>query len=120
MPIRCPHCGKQYDVTAFLDGKEISCSCGQLLHLSDLNTVEDFLRFFESEEERKKAGDLSREAEAICQMILNERMADVDIRIAMENLKQKAATIFPDRIGTYEMIYEARFNRLWEQFRRET
>jgi hypothetical protein len=50
-------------------------------------------------------------------MILDENCPEVDIEIAKDTLKDKVQKLFPDKISTYEMIYEARFKRLWEQFR---
>ena len=118
MAIHCPKCGAQHDVIEFEDGRDVlSCSCGQKLHVSLFETVGDFLRYFENEEEREKARILQRDAQQICRMILDEACQDVDIEIAKMNLKEKVRKLFPDRMETYRMIYEARFKRLWDQFR---
>ena len=117
--IQCPKCGKKHDVTEFEGTRPIKCRCGLKLNLSLMNTVDDFLRFFESEEERKKANVIQRDAEMICHMILDESCPEVDIEIAKNILKDKVLKLFPDKISTYEMIYESRFKRLWEQFRPE-
>ena len=50
-------------------------------------------------------------------MILDESYQDVDIEIAKDRLKEKVKKLFPEKMETYRMIYEARFERLWEQFR---
>ena len=115
--IRCPKCGKTYDVVAFEDGRTVKCSCGRKLDLSLLDTVEDFLRYFENEEELEKGRLIQKDAEVICQMILDEEIPEADIEIAKEKLLQKVQKLFPDKIQTYQLIYEARFKRLWEQFR---
>ena len=117
MAIRCPQCGVKHDVARFEGSRKLKCDCGFLLDLTLMETVDDFLRFFESEEERKKAQEIQRDAQAICQMILNEECSEVDIEIAKENLKQKVHEFFPHQMETYRMIYEARFKRLWDQFR---
>lgn len=117
MPVRCPGCGKQHDVTEFESDHKIQCSCGRELDVFQLETVEDFLRFFESESERVKALEIQKDAEAICRMILDERCEDVDISIAEEKLRDKVMSLFPEKMETYRMIYEARFARLKEQFR---
>ena len=121
MPIRCPHCGTKHDVVEFSAGEEsgryIQCKCGFTLDLSLLESVEDFLRYCEGEEEHKKAREIQRDAEAICAMILDENSPEVDIEIAKERLKRKAEELFPDKLEVYRMIYEARFKRLWDQFR---
>ena len=122
MAIHCPKCGIQHDVEEFSgegsgDSPFIICPCGQKLDLLLIETVGDFLRYFENEEEREKARIIQKDAEEICRMILNEACPDVDIEIAKENLKEKVRKLFPDKMDTYRMIYEARFKRLGDQFR---
>jgi hypothetical protein len=118
MPIHCPKCGAEHDVVEFERGRSIKCRCGHPLDILQLETVQDFLRFFENEEEREKAKIIQEEAMLICRMILNETTEDVDIEITINNLKEKVKALFPHRLEAYEMIYEARFKRLWEQFRK--
>ncbi|HTL46783.1 MAG TPA: hypothetical protein VL688_01835 [Verrucomicrobiae bacterium] len=117
MPVRCPKCGKQHDAAKFESETKLNCECGFQLDVSFLETLEDFLRFSESEEERHKALEIQRGAEDICRMILDDGCPDVDIEIARVQLREKVEALFPQQMGTYQMIYEARFNRLWEQFR---
>ena len=88
-----------------------------MLDLSLIDTLDDYLRYAESEEERKKATEIQQDAQAICRMILDEKCQRVDIQIARGNLKEKVKELFPDKMRAFEMIYEARFKRLWEQFR---
>jgi len=118
MAIECPKCGKKYDVITFEGGKKVSCRCGLKLDLSLLETIDDFERYFENEDEREKARIIQRDAQLICRMILDEKVAAVDIEIAKAKLRDKVAELFPDKIETYQMIYEARFKRLWDQFRK--
>lgn len=115
--IHCPKCGKKHDVVEFEAGRNVKCQCGIFLDISLLETVEDFERYFESEEERKKAKEIKDDAQNICQMILDDNCLEVDIEIAKKKLKKKVETLFPNKMTVYEMIYEARFNRLWDQFR---
>ena len=117
MPVRCPKCGREHDPAKFHRDEKVQCGCGFDLDASYLETAEDFLRFFESEEERGKAEEVRLDAENICRMILDESCEDVDIEIAKNNLRDKVQRLFPNQLGTYQMIYEARFSRLWEQFR---
>ncbi len=107
----------RHDVTEFEAGRRVKCRCGLKLDLSLISTVEDFLRYFESEEERKKAREIQQDAQDICRMILDETIAEVDIEIAKDELKKKVEGYFPDKMETYSMIYEARFKRFWDQFR---
>ena len=118
MAIRCPHCGQEYDVALFQFDRKIRCHCGKELDLALIETVQDFERYLESVEEREKAREIQEAAGLICRMILDDSCAEVDIEIAKSKLKDRVAELFPDKISVYEMIYEARFKRLWEQFRK--
>lgn len=118
MAIRCPHCGQGHDVALFQFDQKIRCRCGQELDLSLIGTIQDFERYLESVEERNRAREIQETASRICQMILDETCAEVDIEIAKDKLKERVAELFPDKLSLYEMIYEARFKRLWEQFRK--
>ena len=117
MPLRCPGCGKQHDVLELEAAQNIICSCGRELDLSLMSSIEDFLRYFENEEEREKALTIQEDAQAICQMILNDDCPEVDIEIEKKKLLEKVKNLFPDKVLTYQLIYESRFKRLWDQFR---
>jgi len=117
MPIHCPQCGKQHDVVQFEGNRRVQCSCGFFLDVMLLETVDDFVRYFENEDERKKAQEIQKDAATICRMILNKHCQKVDIDIAKEKLEEKVLRLFPDKMVVYQMVYESRFNRLWEQFR---
>ncbi len=119
MAIRCPACGQEYDVALFQFDRKIRCHCGKELELSLIETIQDFERYLQSVEEKEKALEIQRAASRICQMILDDTCADVDIEIAKAKLRERVGEIFPDKLSLYEMIYEARFNRLWEQFRKK-
>jgi hypothetical protein len=66
---------------------------------------------------RKDQTVLSESADRLCRMILSTDWPDVDVSIARSNLRELAEALFPDRMELYDMIYESRFDRLWEQFR---
>lgn len=118
MAIRCPHCGHEYDVTLFQFDQKVRCHCGKELNLSLIETIQDFERYLESVEEKERALEIQETASRICQMILDESCPEVDIEIAKSKLRDRVAELFPDKLSVYEMIYEARFKRLWEQFRK--
>ena len=118
MAIRCPHCGKEYDAAVFQLERAIRCACGKRLGISLIETIQDFERYLESVEEKDKALEIQEGASRICRMILDDACPEVDIEIAKSKLKQRVSELFPDKINLYEMIYEARFKRLWEQFRK--
>lgn len=118
MAIRCPRCGEEHDVALFQFDRKVRCGCGHELDLSLIETVQDFERYLESVEEREKALEIQRGASLICQMILDETCPEVDIEIAKQKLRDRVVELFPDKLSVYEMIYEARFKRLWDQFRK--
>lgn len=118
MAIRCPRCKQEYDVALFQFDKKIRCRCGHELDLSLIETIQDFERYLESVEEKERAAEIQREASRICQMILDDSCPEVDIEIAKSKLRERVAELFPDKLAVYEMIYEARFKRLWGQFRK--
>jgi len=60
---------------------------------------------------------LQRAAERVCVLILLSDYPEVDIEIAKQGVRDLAEELFPDRMDLYEMIYESRFRRLWEQWR---
>jgi len=61
---------------------------------------------------------LARMSDAIVDRILRGEPR-VDVDIAIERMRDACAEWFPDRLELFERIYEARFRRLWEQFRPE-
>jgi len=66
---------------------------------------------------REKMAELSRLADRVCQLILREDYSEVDVLIARRRLRERCEEMFPDRMDLYDLIYESRFDRLWEQFR---
>ncbi|HZV00884.1 MAG TPA: hypothetical protein VFF73_29485 [Planctomycetota bacterium] len=56
-------------------------------------------------------------ADAVCRLILSSDYPDVDVAIEKEKVRARCEELFPDRMELYEMIYESRFQRLWEQWR---
>lgn len=61
--------------------------------------------------------DIKRRANEISQMILREDYPAVDIAIARGRLREYVESEAPEKLDLYDMIYEGRFDRLWEQFR---
>lgn len=60
---------------------------------------------------------LQRQANRICEMIVSEDTAPIDIEIAQAALREAVANTFPDKQALYQLLYESRFRRLWQQFR---
>ena len=65
---------------------------------------------------REKMARLQRLADRICVLILSTDLPEVDILIERGKLRELCEQLFPGRLDLFDMIYESRFDRLWEQF----
>ena len=63
--------------------------------------------------------DLQRLADRVCVLILSSDLPAIDIEIEKNKVRERCLELYPDREELYEMIYESRFQRLWDQFRGE-
>ena len=68
--------------------------------------------------DRQRVEEIQKEADKICVNILNGMYEEVDFKIAQEKLREKCEKYFPGKGHVFTMIYESRFQRLWEQFRK--
>ncbi|MCD6404651.1 MAG: hypothetical protein J7M19_02370 [Planctomycetes bacterium] len=66
---------------------------------------------------REKMARLARLADRVSVLILREDYPDIDLVLAVDNLRETALGMFPGRGDLFEMIYASRFRRLWSQFR---
>lgn len=73
----------------------------------------------DSERRRERMRELQRLADRVCQLILFTDYPRVDILIEENKVRERCEELFPDRMDLYEMVYESRFQRLWEQFREQ-
>jgi len=113
MAIRCAYCGKGYDVTLFEFERTIRCVCGHMVRLEHREYL-DRLEFLREEE---KIDEIKRLADRIAFLIVSTDYPEIDIMIEKERLREKIEESFPERAYLYELIYEPRFRRLFEQFR---
>lgn len=65
---------------------------------------------------REKMQRLQQLADRICVLILSTDIPEVDILIERRKLHELCEELFPGRSDLFDMIYESRFDRLWEQF----
>lgn len=72
-----------------------------------------------SETEREGLAELARESERIVNLILHTSMPRVDIEIQIENFREECLRRFPGSDDLFEMVYAARFRRIWQQFHQE-
>jgi nucleoside-triphosphatase len=75
------------------------------------------LRALCQEDEAVRA--LQRQADRICEMIVSGDTPLIDIEIHQAALREAVARTFPDKQALYQLLYETRFRRLWQQFRHE-
>lgn len=59
---------------------------------------------------------LQRQADRICEMIVLGEAAPIDIEIQQAALRDAIAKAFPDKQNLYQLLFESRFRRLWQQF----
>ena len=68
-------------------------------------------------EENEKLEAFQRKADRIAFLIVASDYERIDVEIEKAELRQECARLFPGKLELYDMIYESRFQRLWEQFR---
>jgi hypothetical protein len=67
--------------------------------------------------EENRVGELARAAERLAFLIVATDCPRIDVEIERANLRRRCQALFPDKMELYEMVYESRFSRLWQQFR---
>jgi hypothetical protein len=68
---------------------------------------------------RESLRELQRMADRVCVLILSSDLPAIDIEIEKYKVREFCLDLYPDQEELYEMIYESRFERLWDQFREE-
>jgi len=116
MAVICPDCGRQYDISLFAFGRIVRCECGRGLRDEHRMKVENAGRRSESEA-RRRLQAFQREADRVASMVLASDIPDVDVEIAIDELRRRCCELYPDREYLFDLIYESRFRRLWDQFR---
>ena len=66
---------------------------------------------------REKMREIQRKADEIGRLIVATDYPRIDIEIKSAALREKVEGYFPDTGYLYDMIYESRFERLFEQWR---
>jgi len=61
--------------------------------------------------------EVQQRADRICSLILISDYPEVDIVVERSLLRSEVAERFPECLDLYDLIFEGRFDRLWEQFR---
>lgn len=111
--VSCPQCGRTYG-RPFLSGSTARCRCGAELDLDDRpGTDGDALR-----REEAALQELRRLTDHISFLIVATDTPRVDVDIERANVRRRCAELFPDKMHVFDLVYESRFQRLWDQFRR--
>ncbi len=55
----------------------------------------------------------------VCVLILSSDLPAIDIEIEKNKVRERCLELHPGREELYGMVYESRFQRLWDQFRCE-
>ena len=63
--------------------------------------------------------EVQRMADRVCVLILSSDLPAIDIEIEKNKVRERCLELYPNREQFYEMVYESRFRRLWDQFRGE-
>ena len=71
----------------------------------------------EIEDEEAACREVQRRADRIASLIVGCDYPAIDVVIEVRRLKEFADGVLPGRRRLFEMIYESRFRRLWQQFR---
>jgi hypothetical protein len=61
--------------------------------------------------------NFQRRVDRLCLLIVASDCSNREIDIERLHLRVQAATLFPEKMPLYDMVYESRFRRLRQQFR---
>ena len=62
--------------------------------------------------------NFQRRVDRLCFLIVGSDCSNREIDIERLHLRVQAATLFPEKMPLYNMVYESRFRRLRQQFRK--
>lgn len=68
-------------------------------------------------EEERREREIRLASDRVCALILYGDLPLIDIRIAAANVRRLCVRHFPEQAWLFELVYAARFRRLWEQWR---
>jgi hypothetical protein len=67
--------------------------------------------------DERRCREIRNAADRVCALILYSDLPSIDIRLAAGDVRRLCDRHFPERNGLYEILYAARFRRLWAQWR---
>ncbi len=120
MIIRCPKCSKSYSQQVFKPGVDFFCSCGEKLYFKPEQVfaqLDQICNDYQLKIEEENIAKIRKSADRIVSLILNNDCSRLNIDIEKNKFKQLIEQISPKKADLYKLIYEPRFDRLWNQFR---
>lgn len=115
MLVTCETCGRSYARVLLQAAAAARCRCGASLRADGPGP--QFVDREAMQAEEAKLGELSRAADRVSFLIVATDCPRIDVDIQRAALRRRCGTLFPDKLDLFDMIYEARFRRLWQQFR---
>jgi hypothetical protein len=85
----------------------------------NLEELRLFQQLSEEVEDKQRFEEIQRMADDISARIVSGEFSPVDLDIAKEKLRALCEEHFPEKMYLFDMLYESRFRRLWQQFRQE-
>jgi hypothetical protein len=111
--VTCHQCGRSY-ARSLLSGSEARCRCGaRLLDSRTPGSVDPEAL----QQEEAALQELRRLTDHISFLIVATDTPRVDVDIEKANVRRRCAELFPDKLHVFDLVYESRFQRLWDQFR---
>ncbi|MCA9726187.1 MAG: hypothetical protein R3E12_12565 [Candidatus Eisenbacteria bacterium] len=143
--VRCPNCSDSYPDYLFEFKIPFRCDCGVLVspvvltpgppaerpqpektgwtapsstpvRPLPMSPVSELLTSEHAERDRR-ARELRRRADRISYLIVSTETPLRQIESEMRILQDRCRRYFPEIRGAYEQVYEARFQKLWREFR---
>ena len=115
--VECARCRQSYARVFFAPGKPPVCRCGEALPVE--GEAPQFVDREALVREERRISELARAADRVAFLIVATDCPRIDVQIERAALRRRCQVLFPDKMDLYEMVYESRFERLWEQFRAE-
>jgi hypothetical protein len=113
--VECEGCGQSYARVLLAPAPSPVCRCGRALSLE--GEVPQFVDRETVVREENRVSELARAAERLAFLIVATDCPRIDVEIERASLRRRCQVLFPDKMDLYEMVYESRFARLWQQFR---
>jgi hypothetical protein len=144
MTVLCSQCGAAYNPSLFQFGIPFRCECGALVDSThkisaSLGSASDgrvilYVRTPDEHDpesaerlknaarqalltEERNLGEVRHLADRIAYLITATDYPKVDIEIEKKKARRRVEKLFPDRVYLFDLIFESRFRRLWDQFR---